>query len=44
MRIRAVSLDTVERERERESNALTNKMNQIYCKKIGVLCLYENTE
>ena len=41
MRIKVVSLDTVER--DRESNTLINKINQIYYKKIGVLCLYENT-
>ena len=39
MKTKAVSLDTV----KRESNTLINEINQIYYKKIGVLCLYENT-
>lgn len=38
MKIKTVSIGTVKKD------TLTNKMNQIYYKKIGVLCLYENTE
>ena len=46
MRISAVSFDTVER--EEESNTLLKEVlfcdiKNIYTKKIGVLCLYENT-